>query len=216
MAAITLPALGEHIIFCGTTGSGKSYLAQEMLAHYERVFVFDTQDSLAIPGAVKIIDPVHITRKLRAFAKIRYVPKLEFRTKGDFNYILKVLMTNPHAHKRIIYIDEIYHLGFGPSFPDWLSRGISTARHKGISVWTASQRPANIPLAVMTEARRIYLFYLSYAEDVKKIAKFTRDEKNFLEEVENLKYDYSMIELDRVTGRWRKLQPLQKNEGGNN
>lgn len=211
MAIITLPKKGDHLIFCGTTGSGKSYLAQEMLKNYERYFIFDTHGSLKLDNAIKIIEPMNLEKKLRAFDKIRYVPRLEYRTKAHFNAVFKTLMTNKYAKNRIIYIDEIYHLGFGQSFPDWLSRGISTARQKKISIWTSSQRPSNIPMAILTESRRIYLFYLSYAEDIKKIAKFTRDEKALLKEVEELGYDYSFIELDRIRGSWKKLTPLKTN-----
>lgn len=209
MNTITLPKLGEHIIFCGTTGSGKTYLAQEMLKNYERVFVFDTHNSLRVADAIKITSPQNIVKKLRSFPKIRYVPELEYRTKDWYNYVVKSLMTKSAGKGRVIYVDEIYHLGFGQSFPDWLSRGISTARQKKISLWTSSQRPTNIPMAIMTESRRIYLFYLSYAEDIKKVSKFTRDERNFLTEVQNLKYDYSFIEIDRIKGEWRKLSKLK-------
>lgn len=213
---ITLPKLGEHLIFCGTTGSGKTVLAQELLSNYDKIFVFDTQDSLKIPDAVKVTSPIGLGRKLKSLSRIRYVPKLEYRTKDYFNAVIKYLLLTKNIFDRqevwkngIIYIDEIYHIGYGQSFPDWLSRGIATARQKKISIWVSSQRPTNIPMPLMTESRRIYLFYLSYAEDLKKISKFTRDEKHFLEVIRELKYDYSFIELDRITGMWRKLPKLQ-------
>ena len=208
MSVISLPKMGEHIIFCGTTGSGKTYLAQEMLKNYDRVFAFDTHNSLKIEDSVKIISPENIVKKLWSFDKIRYVPKLEYRSKEWYNYVIKILMTKKYGKNRVIYIDEIYHLGYGLNFPDWLSRGISTARQRKTSIWSSSQRPMNVPMAILTESRRIYLFYLSYAEDLKKISKFTRDEKRFLEVIKELKYDYSFIELDRIKGEWRKLPKL--------
>lgn len=208
MSIISLPKLGEHIIFCGTTGSGKTYLAQEMLKNYDRVFAFDTHNSLKIEDSVKIISPENIVKKLWSFDKIRYVPKLEYRSKEWYNYVIKILMTKKYGKNRVIYIDEIFHLGYGLNFPDWLSRGISTARQRKTSIWSSSQRPMNVPMAILTESRRIYLFYLSYAEDLKKISKFTRDEKRFLEVIKELKYDYSFIELDRIKGEWRKLPKL--------
>lgn len=208
MGIITLPEIGKHITFCGTTGSGKTFLAQEMLKSYDRYFIFDTQDSIKLEDAVKLTSPENLKRKLRFFDKIRYVPELQYRTKEIFNLVTKTLFTSKYGKKRIIYIDEIFHLGFGISFPDWLSRGISTARQKKISLWTASQRPTNIPMAILTESSRIYLFYLSYAEDIKKVSKFTRDERRFLEVVKELKYDYSFIEIDRIKGEWKKMGKL--------
>ena len=210
---ITLPKLGEHIIFCGTTGSGKTYLAEEMLKNYDRYFVFDTHGVFKdLEGAVLIKSPMNLKKKLKAFDKIRFVPDLEFRTKAFYNAVIKTLFTDKAGKNKIIYVDEIFHLGYAQSFPDWLSKGISTARQRKTSLWTSSQRPANIPMAIITESRRIYLFYLSYAEDIKKISKFTRDEKNLLREVELLEYDYSFIEIDRVKGSWRKLPKLKKED----
>lgn len=214
MATITLPKYGEHLIFCGTTGSGKTVLAGEMLKNYERYFVFDTHDALKkyLPGATKINGPSNLSRKLMLNDKIRYVPDLEYRNRGDFNYVIKKLFTNKNGRERIIYIDEIFHLGYGMSFPDWLARGISTARQRKTSLWTSSQRPTNIPLSILTESKIIYLFYLSYAEDIKKVSKFTRDERNFREAVQELKYDYSFIEIDRIKGLWRKMPKLKLEE----
>ena len=209
MAKITIPKLGEHIVFCGTTGSGKTFLAKEMLKRYEKIFLFDTHNGLGDVEGIKITSPLNIEKKLRSFDKIRYVPDLKYRSKNWFNYVIKTLMTSKYGRGRVIYIDEIFHLGFGQSFPDWLSKGISTARQKKISIWTCSQRPTNVPMSILTESRRVYIFYLSYMEDLKKLSKFTRDEKRFLKEIESLAYDYSMIELDRIKGSWVKLSPLK-------
>jgi len=212
METITLPKIGEHIVFCGTTGSGKTFLAKRMLENYPRVFLFDTQNSLMLKDSTKITTPHNLRKKLKAFDRIRYVPDLEYRNKSDYNKVIKELFNSPYSQNRVIYIDEIFHLGYGMSFPDWLSRGISTARQKKISLWTSSQRPMNIPMAILTESRRIYLFYLSYADDLKKIAKFTREEKEFMEAIKNLGYDYSFIELDRIKGSWKKYPKLKKED----
>ena len=206
---ITPPPLGQHICFVGTTGSGKSFLAKRMLETYDRVFIFDTHDAFDIPGTVKITSPVGLQRKLAGFDKIRYVPTLDKRGKEWYNYVIKLLMTSKHGRNRVIYIDEIFHLGFGMSFPDWLSKGISTARQRKTSVWVSSQRPTNIPMAIMTESRLIYVFYLSYEEDIKKVSKFARDSKNLEEVIRETKYDYSFIEIDRIKGIWKRYPKIK-------
>jgi len=208
MNQISLPSLGEHICFCGTTGSGKSYLAQRMLEFYGRYFVFDTHGSIQLPDSVKVSNPTNLRKKLVGFDKIRYVPALDYRTRDWYNEVIRKLMLDKAGKGRIIYIDEIFHLGYGPSFPDWLSRGISTARQRKTSVWVASQRPMNIPMAILTEATKIYCFYLAYEDDIDKLSKFTRDRQNFKGGMRELKYDHSFIEIDRVHGTWRKLPKL--------
>ncbi|MBT9131454.1 MAG: hypothetical protein DDT41_01760 [candidate division WS2 bacterium] len=208
MGVIALPEYGEHLIFCGTTGSGKTYLAQNMIANYDRYFVFDTHNTLQMEG-VLITNPYRMNSKILGYDKIVYRPDLEWRTKEAYNYVIKMLVTTRGGKNRIIYIDEIFHLGYGQSFPDWLSRGISTARQRKSSFWISTQRPSNIPMAILTEARRIYIYYLSYSEDVKKLAKFSRDPTNFYRSASTLKYDYSFLELDRIKGSFSKHSPLK-------
>lgn len=208
MGKILLPKLGEHLIFCGTTGSGKTYLAERMLAQYDRTFVFDTHNSLNSVDGAKVKTPENLTLNLAIYSKIRYIPKLDYRTKTAFNFVVKKLMTERGGKNRVIYIDEIYHLGYAQSFPDWLARGISTARQRKTSLFISSQRPTNIPMSLLTEASRIFCFYLSYDEDIKKLSLFVRDSKNFKEEMLKQKYDYSFIEIDRIKGLWTKHQKL--------
>ncbi len=205
---LQLPRPGEHVVFVGTTGSGKTYLASKLLSYVERSIVFDTHGTVPVEGSVKVDHPGAVAWNLRWYHRIRYVPKLEYRTREHWNQVVKFLLTRNLGKKRVIYIDEIFHLGFGPSFPDWLSRGISTARQRQTSFWISSQRPMNIPMAVMTEASRIYAFYLSYEDDIKKLSKFVRDSKAFQEVMLGLKYDYSFVEIDRIKGTWRKLPKL--------
>lgn len=205
---VTLPKYGEHICFCGTTGSGKTYLAEKMLNNYKNIFAFDTHGTLEIPNSFKITNPHTLLLKVFLHSKIRYSPKIDYRTKKWYNYVIKILMTSNLGKEKIIYIDEIYHLGYGASFPDWLARGISTARQRKTSFWISSQRPTNIPMSILTESTKIYCFYLSYEEDIKKLALFVRDTNNFKKEMMKLKYDYSFIEIDRIKGEWKKFPKL--------
>lgn len=205
---IKLPELGQHLVFCGTTGSGKSYFAKKLMEKFDRYFIFDTHGTFKIDG-VSVSTPKNLIQKLKGFDRIRYTPDFDYRTKDFYNYVIKKLVIDKAGKKRIIYIDEIFHLGFGISFPDWISRGISTARQRQTSFWIASQRPSNIPMAVLTEATKIYCFYLSYEEDINKLSLFVRDSKNFKEAMKDLKYDYSFIEIDRIKGTWVKYPKLE-------
>ena len=73
----------------------------------------------------------------------------------------------------------------------------------------SSQRPTNIPMAILTESRLIYVFYLSYEEDIKKVAKFVKNSKRFQEVLQELEYDYSFIEIDRIKGTWKKFPKIK-------
>ena len=213
MSVIKLPEYGQHLLFAGTTGSGKSELALQFLAMFDSYFVIDTQDSLYLKGSTKITSPRMLKQKLQMFKKIRYVPGGEYRNKQTWNYVFKTISESSSKKKpkpRIVYIDEIYHLGYGTSFPNWLPVMATTARQKKIGLWISTQRPSMIPIPTMSECTRFYLFYISYDEDIAKMAKFVRNNKKGLIETLNvIDMDYSFIEVDRIRGTWRKLPKIK-------
>jgi len=214
LSIIKLPEYGEHIVFAGTTGAGKSYLAQEMLKKFDKTFIIDTQDSLSI-SATKVDSPKGLKLKLFWFKKIRYVPKPEYMNSECWNYVFRTLLessTKKRQKPRIIYIDEIYHVGYGASFPTWLPKAITTGRQRKLSFWISTQRPSQIPMPILSECTRFYVFYLGYEDDIKKLAKFCR--KGELKEgLVGLQFNYGFIEVDRALGSFVVHNKLKiKNE----
>lgn len=216
MPSLTLPEYGKHVVFLGATGSGKTVLAERMLSNFDNIFAIDTQDALEIEAKV-LRNPKSLGLWLKIYHKIRYVPKMEYMNSTAYNYIFKVLLDSSkkrHKKSKIIYIDEIYHLGYGASFPNWLPRSITTARQRGISFWISTQRPRNIPLPVLTEASKIYVFYLNKEEDIDFISGFARtDKRAFRRELMEQKDDYSFFEIDARKGTWVKYPKIKYSRG---
>ena len=201
------PDYGKHIIFLGSTGSGKSFLAKRLLRYYEKYFVFDMQENFDIKdNAVRYYKkPSDVINAIKRYVhKIVYQPNMEYHEIDINNYIIKTIVESSKPKKikeRILYIDEIYHLGYQNSFPSYLARGFALARQKKISLWVATQRPKNIPTNVLTEASRIYIFSLSKLDDIKYISEFAPAgrEKELQEVIRNLKREeYKFIELDLI------------------
>jgi len=208
-----MPEYGKHIIFLGSTGSGKSVLAQEMLRYYDRKFVIDTQDSLDVKGS-RIRSPDLLSLRLKIHDNIHYVPRPEYLNRDTWNEVLKTLLMSSekrHPKKRIVYIDEIFHLGFGhAAFPDWLSKSVTTARQRKIGYWISTQRPRMIPGEILTEAAKIYVFYLSKADDIKFISGFSRsDPKELQTLLSSQKDDFSFIEIDNRKGTYTKFPKIK-------
>lgn len=212
MPILKLSDYGQHIVFIGATGSGKTVLATEMMKHYERYFAIDTQDALEIDGKM-VRSPEKIQWYLKLYDRIRYVPKPEYLHGSYFNYIFKKILESSSKKRkspRVVYIDEIYHIGYGAGFPAWLPKAITTARQRGISFWISSQRPRNIPMPVLSEASKIYVFYLNKEDDIKYISGFARKNKKELEAMLfNQEDDFSFIEIDARKGLWQKLPKLK-------
>ena len=211
---INVPRTGQQIVAVGSRGSGKTELQCCLvnLAPAERKFIIDTQDSLEadFAGFKKITTPQALSWKMKMFKKIRYVPKNEYRNRATWNYVLDTIANSSSKSKPRpidLYIDEIYHLGIGMSFPTSLPILCSTARQKRIGIYISTQRPSLIPISVLSEATKIYVFYLSYLEDLKKVGKFSKigDLPLRLREME---LDHAFVEVDGQSGTYRIMPPL--------
>lgn len=220
---IKLPNYDERAIFLGGTGSGKTNLAMTMADQYDKFVYIDCQHNLE-PKA----DSIYISKVDRltwdlAFLRDRHIvfrPKIEDQTPQMFNNLLKMLHTRGRPRDKrtgkfprpfTIYIDEAYSVGYASNFPHWATKIAVLDRQKGIGLWTASQRPVNIPIPLRSECAYYYVFYLSYEDDIREIAKYGRPKKQ-LEEMltHELKFDHSFIQISRKTGEFIHRPPIPK------
>lgn len=209
---LKLPEYGQHLVFAGSTGSGKTYLAQNLLRYYNSFFAIDSQDSLEGIKGMRFHNPRSIGFLLRWIKKLHYIPKPEYLEREVFDYVFRELLessTKRKPHPRIVYIDEIYHVGYGVNFPPWLPKAITTARQRKLSFWISTQRPAQIPIPIMSEATRMYVYMLNRDEDMKRVASYARtDKKGLYIQLLDQKKDHSFIEIDLTNGSWKKFPPL--------
>lgn len=212
---LELPEIGRHIVLVGTTGSGKSWLAETMLPRYESYFAIDSQDSLEIPGK-RIAAPDYLKILLPLYKRLHYVPKPEFLERDVFNFIFRTLLdssSKKRPHPRVIYIDEIYHVGYGTAFPSWLPKAITTARQRKLSFWISTQRPRQIPIPIFSEAAKIYVFFLAKEDDCKLISTFARsDKKELFDTLLHQQDDFSFIEIDCRKGTWEKFPKIKRSD----
>lgn len=213
MAILVPPQSGQHVLFVGSTGSGKSELAQSIMQHAPRSFCIDTQDSLDRLDGRILKDPHALPGKLKRNDFILYKPDPVYRVGPDWwDYIFLCLSSSTSKKKpvpRWCYIDEIYHLGYGMNFPKQLPQAITTARQRKLSFLISTQRPKQIPLPVITEVAYIYVFYLARYEDRKTIAEYSRDDKRAaMKALDSLKNDFSFIQINIRTGIWEVFPPV--------
>lgn len=211
---IEIPGTGQQIIAVGTRGSGKSELMVCLLqlTPTKRKFVIDTQNGLGkdLPEYKLIKTPQALPWKMKLYKKIRYVPDNEYRNRIAWEYIFNTIANSSSKNKPNpidLYIDELMHIGYGMSFPSSLPVLCSTARQKKIGVWIATQRPSMIPIPILTEATTIFVFYLKYLEDLKKIGKFSRMEA-LPKELREMQLNHQFIELNGLTGTYRIMPKL--------
>lgn len=215
MPKLELPNYGEHIVYLGATGSGKTYLAETIISHFDSYFSIDNQDSVDLEGKV-LTSPKNLKFYLYFFKKIRYVPALKYREKEIWNWLFEQLWLSSSKKKpnpRIIHINEIYTLGYGANFPDWIPRCLTTARQRKLGFHIETQRPRAIPLPILTEARKIYVFRLARLDDIKYVCSFAGENIKELEEIlQKIRKEdnYSFVEIDARKGSWQYFPAIKR------
>ena len=154
----------DRCCFFGRTGSGKTTLAKSLLRGARRWVVFDPKHTFEEPGGKVVKRP---ERRLA-----RQIVRVPFR---DEQYHWQAALHSVwRMGRRILYIDEVNIVN--PSrtvVSEELGRAIRTGRERGLGVWSASQRPKDIPSVVFTEAEHFFIFRLQYEADREKVASFT-------------------------------------------
>ena len=214
MGTLQIPPYGQHVLFLGTNGSGKSMLAEKMLQKVANFFAVDTQDGLDIVGTrIRSPDDWRLNF-LTHYPRIHYVPDPEHLERPIWDTLFRKLLNSSSKrkkHSRVMYIDEIYHIGYANSFPSWLSKSITTGRQKGLSYWISTQRPRMIPPELITEASLIFVFCLSKFDDKKFISSYAREEpKELMDALQKLRLDdHDFICINNRTGEWNHFSPIK-------
>lgn len=175
----------EHIFICGSTGCGKTVLANCYLSNTKnRVFVLDTKGTF---NWFKKFDKKEIffTRNINDILKLNFkksflnnnnkVHKIIYRCTGpdlsfdNLNLFFKYIYNLGNS---ILYIDEIAQCCKNPlSYPIFLKYLLQQGRELKISVWGSTQRPRDIFKGFMTESTHYFIFRLNSSDDRLKVAK---------------------------------------------
>lgn len=167
-----LPILANDRVFiAGQSGSGKTFFARALLARASRLLVLDPKGLLSPEAA----PDWRLTDWTKAGAKrledgrpvrLRVPAPLD----GDWE---PYLMAAYRARNVVVYIDEAYGVvRQGKKLPPSLVALYTRGRELGIGMIAASQRPSWVPLEMMSEANKFFIFRLMLPEDRKRVAGF--------------------------------------------
>ena len=179
----------------GGSGSGKStYIKREILRlKPKRLIVFDVMHEYEEFGT-----PVKFCRDLAALAKAKTF-KLIFQPsstniKEVFNFVCKLAFETGDC---LLVVEELNRVTEAtrapPSWQDCTSRG----RHKGLMIYGASQRPANVDKDFFSNATKIRSGRLNFAADIKTLANVLKVKNTDIDELKPLQF----IEREMATGQ---------------
>lgn len=178
----TIPA-NKHVLICGMTGTGKSFLCENYLRGYKYVVKLDTKDEtderyaagLSPWSGLQEGKDFTVCRNLEQLDdietdKIIYVPEFEEQTDENFNRFFNWIFERGNT---ILWIDELMSVGTVQRYPRALGRIMQQGRSKGIGVWACTQRPSGIPAIVPASCTYFFVFDMALPQDRKKLVETT-------------------------------------------
>jgi len=158
----------NRVLLTGRTGSGKTYAANVLCSGLSRLVVIDTKGTLTgwncRDANPRLINKLEHDEPVR----IRLVPDIVDNQTEWFEQLFERLY---HIGNLTVYIDEVYGvLPPGQRPGKWFNALYTRGREFGIGVWAATQRPAWVPLVVLSEADWFLVFRLHMTEDRRRMA----------------------------------------------
>ena len=161
MVAFAL-ATTNRVALCGKTGSGKTFLVRALLSTVQRVVVADPKGTLTSWGLTDW------NGNPKALKQDMYRLRIPAPLDGDWEPYCAAIYQQGDV---LLYIDEMYGVvPPGKRLPPYLNALYTRGRELGIGVWAATQRPAWVPLVMLSEAEWIVTFRLQLESDRQRIA----------------------------------------------
>lgn len=166
----------DRVFIVGTTGSGKTTLAKALLYGLPNVVILDPKHTFRLPETWQ-----HVTlTDMGEVQRFKGPETMIFRpTLDEMDTMLSQRTSDPFFHwvfergNTYLYIDEVMRVTAGNRIGKGYATVLQLGRERGIGCWSATQRPANIPLVVMTESEHYFVFRLRNIEDRRRIYEYT-------------------------------------------
>jgi hypothetical protein len=164
---------GDRCFIVGTTGSGKTYLAEKLLSVRADVVVVDPKhgfewETHTYGKGVTTEDFREVVRH-EGPAPLIYRPSLSECALGiPWFWVWVWNRTNT-----IAYVDEVTAITTPTKIPYEFARCIQMGRSKQIGVWCGTQRPARVPIVILSEAEHDFIFRLRNPADSKRMAEYS-------------------------------------------
>lgn len=161
---------GDRAFFVGTTGSGKTHLAEKLLSDRKDVIVVDPKHGFEWKTRRGVI-----TSDFREAVRhpgpdpLIYRPSLAECAAGIPWFWVWVWA----RENTLVYVDEVTAITKPTTIPYEFARCIQMGRSKNIGVWCGTQRPARVPIVILSESEHDFIFRLRNPADAKRMAEYS-------------------------------------------
>lgn len=165
---------GEHAVFLGQTGTGKTTLAKAIAWKSRGLVVADPKRTFTLPHVESW--PVTYTENISDVEKwdspypIVYRPTFEYQR--DDRFFERFFGYCFERGNVIVYVDEVTRVTTRYKIGEEYERCLKLGRERKVGCWSASQRPVHVPLEVLTEATKWFVFSLLNPDDRDRVAGF--------------------------------------------
>jgi len=164
---------GDHVFICGSTGTGKSFLAKLYTSKLKDVYVLDNKGTFTFTPFLHS-DKVKIYTDFKDLQKhkdddithVIYRPNIYENNSEFYEQFLEMCYNKGNCN---VLIDEAMAICTSSNIPFWYKSLLTKGRELKISVWSCSQRPAQLSNFVLTESKHWFIFRLNAVNDRKKI-----------------------------------------------
>lgn len=92
------------------------------------------------------------------------------------------------------YIDELTSIAQGDEYPEHYGACLVRGRELGVEVWSATQRPKNIPQIALSEAEHTYAFRLQLPQDRERVEQLTGIPRDMVQSLAKRDFIYKKID----------------------
>jgi DNA helicase HerA-like ATPase len=161
-------AYDEKICILGASGSGKSYLANNLLQNFHglTVFVWDINQQFNDSRSMLFhnLDDMIETVKEAGFHSVKCILQSHDNSEKEFRRFCKYAFNRGNC---VVIIDEIHTYCTKQKLIKEYNDIILSGRPRGISVISISSRPASLPNNVLSNCKHCFAFKLNLESDGK-------------------------------------------------
>lgn len=162
----------DRVFFAGHTGSGKTFLARRLTNGFKRLIVIDTKGTLGEWGLDEFNEETARKFVQGEDVRARVLSPIEVESVDYWNQLFLMFLS---AGDCTIYLDELIGVTESGTVK-YLKALYTRGRELGIGVWSATQRPHDVPLYTMSESDHFFCFYLVLKRDRQRMSEFMGEE----------------------------------------